>query len=170
MPPSSATAADIRALTDVVTRLRRTLRRSVRTEIPWESRPVAQIEVLQSLRDLGTSRVGDVAERLRLAQSTVSMLLARLVDDGLVTRRADRLDRRASVVTLSAAGLRDLRAWDALHRRRLGRALRSLDADDRAAVLGALPALGRLVDALDVLDLGGSAKSAAARRAGASSR
>lgn len=142
-------AADARALTDVVTRLRRALRRSIRTEYPWEARPVAQVEVLQSLQDSGPSRVGDVAERLRLAQSTVSVLVARLVGEGLLERGADPGDRRAAVVGLSAAGRADLRAWDAAHRRRIGRALRTLPAADQAAVVAALPALARLVTALD---------------------
>ncbi len=140
---------DVRVLTDVVTRLRRALRRSVRTDYPWESRPVAQIEVLQSVQESGPARVGDVAERLRLAQSTVSVLVGGLVDDGLLARSPDPADRRASVVALTAAGRADLRRWDSAHRTRLARALRTLPEADRVAIVDALPALGRLVDALD---------------------
>lgn len=133
----------------MVTRLRRALRRSIRTDYPWESRPIAQIEVLQSVRDAGAIRIGDLAVRLRLAQSTVSALASRLVSDGLLAREADSADRRAAVLELTDAGRRQLKDWDAAHRRRLAAALGALPLPERDAVISALPALERLVDALD---------------------
>jgi DNA-binding MarR family transcriptional regulator len=145
----TVTASDARELTDVVTRLRRALRRSIRTDYPWESRPMAQIEVLQSLAETGPSRVSDLAERLRLAQSTVSTLVGKLSAAGLLTRDTHPEDRRASVVALTADGREDMRSWDSAHRQRLSGALRSLVPSDRSAILEALPALGRLVDALE---------------------
>jgi DNA-binding MarR family transcriptional regulator len=115
---------------------------------------MAQIEVLQSVRETGATRIGDLAERLRLAQSTVSTLVSRLVVDGLLARTVDPIDRRASVVELTDVGRRGMREWDEAHRRRLAAALAALPATDRGAVTAALPALSRLVDALD--DLGAS--------------
>jgi DNA-binding MarR family transcriptional regulator len=144
----SVTAADARTLTDVITRLRRALRRSIRSDYPWEARPMAQVEVLQSLRDTGVTRIGDLAERLRLAQSTASTLVGQMITAQLVTRDVDPADRRASIVALSAKGRDDLKNWDSAHRRRLGAALGSLTASDQRAILAAVPALGRLVDAL----------------------
>lgn len=140
--------ADVRALTDVVARLRRALRRSVRTDFPAEVRPVAQVELLQSLRDSGPTRIGDLAERLVLGQSTVSTLVGQLITSGLVTREVDPRDRRASVVALTDAGRDDLRGWDEAHRKRIGGALALLSESDRAAILAAVPALARLVAAL----------------------
>lgn len=145
----AVTATDARSVTDVVTRLRRALRRSIREEQPWTARPMAQVEVLQSLRDTGATRIGDLAERLRLAQSTASTLVGQLIAAELVTRDVDPVDRRASIVALSVTGRTDLKNWDAAHRRRLGTALGSLSPSDQHAVLAAVPALGRLVDALD---------------------
>ncbi|MEO6886784.1 MAG: MarR family winged helix-turn-helix transcriptional regulator [Jatrophihabitantaceae bacterium] len=144
-----AGTVDARGLTDVISRLRRALRRSIRTDYPWELRPVAQVEVLQSLGEGGVTRVGDLAERLCLAQSTVSALVGQLVSAGLVTRDVDPADRRAAIVALSSAGRTDLRNWDTAHRRRLRAALARLSPTDQRAVLAAVPALGRLVDALD---------------------
>lgn len=141
-------AAVTRELNSVVSRLRRALRSSIRSEFPWEARPVAQIEVLQTLREAGSLRLGELAARLNLAQSTISALVAALSDEGLVARQTDSQDRRASVVRLTAAGRRHLSGWDAAHRRRLGRALRTLSPDDRAQLAAALPALDHLVAAL----------------------
>src|SRR5207245_1079783 len=86
MPAGTVSIANARELSDVVNQLRRALRRSIRTDYPWEARPTAQIEVLQSIRDTGATRIGDLAERLRLAQSTVSELVSRLVSDELLAR------------------------------------------------------------------------------------
>jgi DNA-binding MarR family transcriptional regulator len=146
---SSTAARDARALTDTVTRLRRALRRSIRRDYPWELRPMAQVEVLQAIGEAGTARIGDLAERLRLAQSTVSALVGTLITGGLVTREVDPGDRRASVVALTSDGRQALGRWDEAHRVRMQRALRALPAEDRTIVLGAVPALRRLVDLLD---------------------
>lgn len=143
------TATDARTLTDVITRLRRALRRSIRSDFPWEARPMAQVEVLQSLGESGPTRIGDLADRLRLAQSTTSALVGQLIAAELATREVDPDDRRASIVALSASGRTDLKSWDSAHRRRLGTALGSLTASDQRAILAAVPALDRLVDALD---------------------
>jgi DNA-binding MarR family transcriptional regulator len=145
----TVTAASTRELSDVVTRLRRALRRSIRTDYPWEARPMAQVEVLQSVAESGPTRVSELADRLRLAQSTVSTLVGTLAAAGLLTRDVHPDDRRASVVALTPAGAEDMRHWDAAHRRRLSAALRTLAAGDREMILDALPALGRLVDALN---------------------
>src|SRR5579875_492246 len=101
---TTVSAQDSRELTDVITRLRRALRRAIRDEYPWEQRPIAQMEVLQTLDERGPMRIGDLADRLRLAQSTVSALVGKLLAAGLVVRDTDPQDRRASVLTLSAQG------------------------------------------------------------------
>lgn len=149
MPSRVTPGARARELTDVITRMRRALRRSIRLDYPWEARPMAQIEVLQMLQDTGPIRLRDLAERLNLAQSTVSSLVGRLLTAGLVQRATDQHDRRAARIQLTPAGQQHLGEWDDAHRQRLGRALRSLAAADRSKVQDALPALGRLADALN---------------------
>src|SRR5689334_4324217 len=66
-------------LAEVVTRLRRALRASVRSEFAWERLPMAQIELMQRLADEPQLRVKDLAERHRLATNTVSQLVQQLV-------------------------------------------------------------------------------------------
>jgi DNA-binding MarR family transcriptional regulator len=141
-------SADARGLTDVVSRLRRVLRSSIRTDYPWESLPMAQVELLQSLAESAPARVGDLAARLRLAPSTVSGLISQMITSGLVERGTDAHDRRVAVVGLSEAGGRQLAEWNAAHQRRIAGALAELEPAERAAIDGALPALSRLVDRL----------------------
>lgn len=150
VPPSSSPGADSAAyqLTDVVTRLRRALRTSIRTEYPWESLPMAQVELMQSLADSSPARVGDLATRLRLSASTVSGLISQMMTAGLVDRGTHPEDRRVAVVGLTPAGHAQLADWQAAHQRRIGSALDQLSPADREAVTAALPALARLVEHL----------------------
>lgn len=137
-----------RTLTEVVTRLRRTLRTSIRADYPWESLPMAQIELLMALPDHQPSRIGELAGLLRLAPNTVSGVVQQLVEAGFVERGTDLTDRRVAVVTLTEAGQRQLTDWDRAHQHRIGAALDELSAADRADIQAALPALAHLVDHL----------------------
>ncbi len=146
---SAGRGTDVRELTDVVARLRRALRRSIRTDQEFGSRPMAQIEVLQTVRDTGTVRLRELADSLNLAQSTVSTLVGRLLTDGLLGRGTDPSDRRAAAIELSPAGIRQLDEWDRANRQRLEQALAQLSERDRRRIAGSVPALARLVAALE---------------------
>ncbi|MFF1907711.1 MarR family winged helix-turn-helix transcriptional regulator [Kitasatospora sp. NPDC058218] len=145
-PPAPAIER-ARRLTDVVTRLRRALRSSIRTDYPWESLPMAQVELLQTLA-AAPLRVGELAARQRLAPNTVSGLVGKLLEAGFVDRQADPGDRRTARIALTPAGLRQLDDWRQAHERRIATALGTLSATDREAVMQALPALDRLARAL----------------------
>lgn len=147
-------SSDARLLTDAVTRLRRALRTSIRTEYPWETLPMAQVELLQVLGEHSPARVGDLALRQHLAASTVSGLIGQMITSGLVVRDVDPADRRASVVTLTDAGRAQLDAWSRAHERRMDAALATLGATDRAALKAALPALFHLAEHLGELGEG----------------
>jgi DNA-binding MarR family transcriptional regulator len=152
IPTQSAVAAtsDTRLLTEAVTGLRRALRASIRTEYPWETLPIAQVEILQSLAEAEPARAGELAERLHLAPNTVSGLISRLMAAGLVDRRTDATDRRASVVQLTEQGRERLASWQDAHERRIGAALDELSPEHRAALGAALPAMAELVARLHI--------------------
>lgn len=131
-------------LTDVVTRLRRALRTSIRADYPWESLPMAQVELLMSLADSPPVKIGQLASTLRLAPNTVSGLVQQLLEAGLASRQTDPTDRRAALVTLTEAGRKQLAGWQQAHEQRIDHALDQLDPIDREAILAALPGLNRL--------------------------
>lgn len=143
------TAIDAWVLTDVITRLRRVLRASIRREYPWEKLPMAQVEILQRLHAEPGLRVNDLADRHRLANNTVSVLVQQLVVAGLVARATDPADRRAVRLELTDAGRGMLTDWQQAHERRIDAALDRLGVTDRTALAAALPALSRLVDQLE---------------------
>lgn len=64
-----------------------------------------QYRALTAIRELGECSVNDLADKLRIAQSTTSQLVDRLVKGGYVSREAFADDRRRMVVTLSKSGL-----------------------------------------------------------------
>ena len=145
----ASSAADLDALADVVTRLRRALRRTVRSDLPFETLPMAQIEVMQLLAERPGLRAGEVGETLLLAPTTVSTLVGALLTQDLIDRRADPADRRACQLHLTAEGEHQLAEWQQSNRRILRDAATQLDAADLRALREAVPALARLVNRLD---------------------
>jgi DNA-binding MarR family transcriptional regulator len=144
-PAAPAATSDAQHLTDVVTRLRRALRTSIRTDYPWESLPMAQVELLMSLADNAPARIGQLATLLRLAPNTVSGIVQQLLEAGLAIRETDPTDRRVAKVTLTDAGRAQLTDWQQAHELRIERALDQLHPDDRQAIFNALPGLNDLV-------------------------
>lgn len=143
-------ASNAQQLTEVITRLRRALRSSIRTDYPWESLPMAQVELMQALGDRPAgARVGELAQLLRLAQNTVSGLVQQLVEAGFAERAPDPADRRAVRITLAAAGRDQLGNWIAAHERRIDSALGRLSAEDQDTLARAVAPLARLVDELN---------------------
>ena len=72
-------------------------------------------------------RMGELARRARLSKQTMTSMIGRLERDGLVARRADPRDARASLIFLTTRSRRfapvasaTLRELEALTRRRLG--------------------------------------------------
>lgn len=140
---------DAWSLTDVITRLRRVLRSSVRHEFPWETLPMAQVEILQRLADEPDLGVSELASRQRLATNTVSRLIQQMVTSGLVARTARAGDRRAVSLSLTAGGREILGSWQQANDRRLGQAVERLPRNQQKTIEGAVPALAALASLLE---------------------
>src|ERR1043166_1140171 len=65
---------------------------------------LAQLFVLQQVAERPATSLNDLAERTATHQSSVSVVVRRLVDRGLVTRRADTADKRRVQIELTPAG------------------------------------------------------------------
>jgi DNA-binding MarR family transcriptional regulator len=129
--------------------VRRRLRRSARAKVGGEPLTGSQVEVLRLVETVPGLGVRDAAAALHLAPNTVSTLVGGLVAAGMLDRRADPDDRRATQLHLTPAATTRLRRWRDERDRVLATALERLDADDRAALEGSLPALERLLAALE---------------------
>src|SRR5216110_1094694 len=65
---------------------------------------LAQLFVLQQLVDRPAASLNELADRTATHQSSVSVVVKRLVERGLVSRTASPVDRRRLEITLTPAG------------------------------------------------------------------
>jgi MarR family transcriptional regulator, lower aerobic nicotinate degradation pathway regulator len=102
---SSSTAVDsnVRDVLDSIRRVVRVLRLGSRSAEKQVGLSTAQLFVLQKLAEAELS-VNEVAERTHTHQSSVSVVVQRLVDRGLVSRRRSRQDGRQMQLSATRAG------------------------------------------------------------------
>jgi DNA-binding MarR family transcriptional regulator len=142
-------------IADVVSRLRRAMRRSARAAGRDGKLPgglsVAQLELLSCVADNPGARPGQLARLLRLAPSSVATLVYGLRRAGLVSRTGGQLDRRTASLELTAEGMAVVGRWQEVNERILQAAITSLGPASRGALAAALPGLRELTGAVDAL-------------------
>jgi DNA-binding MarR family transcriptional regulator len=95
---------------------------------------VAQLFVLQQLADERPRSVNEIAQGTLTDPSTISGLIRRLIDRGLVNRGTSSQDGRRAEVTLTPAGVRLLRRAPAAPQAELIVALSSMSVARRRAI------------------------------------
>ena len=142
-------AAAAAELFTAISMIRRTARRAARQAWTQQPLPPAQSELLRLAAARPGIAVADAAQELRLAPNTVSTLVGRLTEAGLLVRERGAADGRTALLTttekarLRLAEFRDLRADLA------GRALAQLPEQDQKALAAAAPALLRLAERME---------------------
>jgi len=96
----------VTGILDAIRRIIRALRRSTRESEREVGIGGAQLFVLQQLADSPAGSVNELAERTYTHQSSVSVVVERLVEQGLVARRPAPGDRRRRELRLTPAGKR----------------------------------------------------------------
>jgi DNA-binding MarR family transcriptional regulator len=106
---------------------------------------MVQLRTLFLLDLLGSMRVGSLTQRLHLSPNATTALLDGLEDATLVERRADRSDRRAVLVSLTADGAAMIRGLRNASAEEMGRRLARLTTTElegfRAGMAGLLRAV-----------------------------
>lgn len=110
----------------------------------------AQLFALQQIAEAPGASVNDVAARTFTHQSSVSAVIQRLVERGLVARTADADDRRRQRLEITAAGRRALHRSPAAVQERLIAAVAALRATERRELSTLLNAVARVVAPSDV--------------------
>jgi len=98
--------ADSRRVLDSLRWIVRELRMAQSPVGPAAGLSAAQIFVLHTIREYGDLSVGDLAERTATDPSSVSVVVRKLHDKGLVGKQPSPEDHRRLLVTLTAAGAR----------------------------------------------------------------
>ena len=141
--------ADTRVVLDAVRRIVRTLHESSRAAEKTVGVTGAQLFVLQTLAESPSASLNHLAARTHTHQSSVSTVVSRLVERGLVIRAASAADGRRLELRLSAEGRRLLaRAPDAAQAR-LVRAIEQLPPGRRRTLSRSLLTLTQAMDLAD---------------------
>jgi DNA-binding MarR family transcriptional regulator len=133
----------IRVTLDALRRIVRDLRLSSRDAVRTAGISGAQLFVLQALAVGKASSVNELAERTFTDQSSVSVVVRRLVDQKLVAKKASREDARRFELSLTAAGQKLLARCPEPTQARLLASLHRMDARELASLARGLSALVR---------------------------
>ncbi|MEW6269506.1 MAG: MarR family transcriptional regulator, partial [Thermodesulfobacteriota bacterium] len=132
---------DTRSILEALRWIVRELRLTARAAERRHGVSAAQIFVLHLLGREGAMSVNELAERTFTHQSSVSVVVARLADAGLVARGRAEDDRRRTDVALTAKGRALLRRVPEPAQARLLAALARIPARQREALSQGLAAL-----------------------------
>jgi DNA-binding MarR family transcriptional regulator len=107
--------------------------------------PHATMRLLGRLDELGPTRISDLAKADRCSQPTMSVLVQRLQDSGWVRRDPDPADSRASLISLTPSGSRELDAARQQAAAAIDARLRALSAEDLRRLADAIPVMRDLL-------------------------
>jgi DNA-binding MarR family transcriptional regulator len=102
---------------------------------------MSQAKVLYLVQAAPGLRMSDLSARLGISLSTVSGVVDRLVDQGLLDRRDDPADRRHVVLRMTDAGTTQLQLFRELNEGQIRTLLSRMDAADLALIGQALDVL-----------------------------
>ena len=145
-PAEQAAAAELFTAISVI---RRTARRSARQAWTQQPLPPAQSELLRLTAARPGITVADAAQELRLAPNTVSTLVGRLTEAGLMGRERGAPDGRTALLTVTDKARQRLAEFRDLRADLAGRALSQLSEQDQKALAAAVPALLRLAERME---------------------
>jgi DNA-binding MarR family transcriptional regulator len=147
--PDPAAAAVAAELFMAISVIRRTARRTTRQVWAAQPLPPAQSELLRLAAARPGMTVADAAQELRLAPNTVSTLVGRLAEAGLLSREKSSHDGRTVQLAATDKARRRLAEFRDLRAELAGRAIERMSGADRRALAAAAPALLRLAERME---------------------
>src|SRR5688572_19499188 len=142
-----AGAADAAAVMESLRKLVRFLRLADRRAEGAAGISAAQLFVLRQLASAPAASLAELAARTLTDQSSVSTVVARLVDRGLVVRRPAAADRRRVELALTARGRRAAAKAPELAQVRIVDAIAAMSPARRAALVQTLGEFVRAIGA-----------------------
>lgn len=104
----------------------------------------SQLSVLATLSRQGRTSLGDLAEKEGVAPASISGIVGRLVDKGLVARLANPTDRRSTLVEMTEEGRKLLEKGRSERTAFLAARLEQLSSEEREILAKAVSILARL--------------------------
>lgn len=132
-----------------ISAVRRSARRAVRHAWASEPLPPARGELLRLVAARPGLAVAEAAQELHLAPNTVSTLVGKLADQGLLSRKRDQPDGRSVRLHVTGKGQARIEEFRDVRAELAARALARLPGNDRQTLLNAIPALVRLAEQME---------------------
>lgn len=145
IPIGREARADMGKVVDAIRSIVQSLRISGRAAEQQLGISSAQLYILQELSEQSAQSINELAERTFTHQSSVSMVVSRLVESHLVTRTAARGDARRLSISLTPAGRALLRKAPDAAQTRLVDGLRSLSRHELHTLAGHLSTLTSVI-------------------------
>ncbi len=139
---------DVARLRVALARIARQLDRQTRGEQARGTLTRTQMSVLATIARCGPLRISELAEVEGVNPTMLSRIVGKLENSGLLQRRPDSDDRRATLVATTPEGDHLLYRLRAERTRLLAQRLATMPDDGSTRLLAALPALEALADAL----------------------
>ena len=118
-----------------------------------------QLLILLSIRELGDVTIRHISAEVNLSQATVTTIIDRLEDRGLVSRRRSQEDKRKVYTSLTGAGNKVLENAPAPIQEEFVNAFHELEDWEQSLMLSSLQRLASMmdaekIDAAPILDVG----------------
>jgi DNA-binding MarR family transcriptional regulator len=152
-----ANAPDPEDLADAFFTVAHGLKRTVNARVQHTGLSLARLRVLFQLTERSTIRMGELSACVDVAPRTMTSTVEAMERDGLVQRRPDPHDRRATIVSITEAGRRSFDEGRRQQAMAIADVFEALDADQRLALKGVLDELLRAADAVDDAEVSSAA-------------
>lgn len=104
------------------------------------------LSVLHTLARRGPMRLTELTATEQMTQPAITQMVRRLEEDGLLERRADVRDGRVALIQLTPRGAQIVEARRTARVERLSGLLERLSAEEREAIVAAVPALAHAIE------------------------
>jgi DNA-binding MarR family transcriptional regulator len=152
-----ANAPDPEDLADAFFTVAHGLKRTVNARVQHTGLSLARLRVLFQLTERSTIRMGELSACVDVAPRTMTSTVEAMERDGLVQRRPDPHDRRATIVSITEAGRRSFAEGRRQQAIAIADVFEALDVEQRLALKGVLDELLRAADAVDDADVSSAA-------------
>ena len=119
----------------------------------------AQLLILQSIQNMGEVSIGEISKKISLSQATVTSILDRLADKGLVYRERSTKDKRKVHAYLTEDALALIKDAPAPLQEQFTKQFGALNEWEQSMMISSLQRIAQMMDAEDidaspVLDVG----------------
>jgi len=133
---------DLKTLT-ILMRASHRLEAIVKDEVQAHGLTISEFGTLEALYHKGTLTVAEIVAKILIPNSSMSYVLERLLEKGLIERTQDEGDKRVYRLTLTEAGHNYIREVYPLHQKALRQLLDRLTPDEEEILQQLLKKIGK---------------------------